>query len=571
MSESTETDRSPLSAGPAAGMSVGRSRRLDGVGLVNSRWLRMLAVGLALNLLMASGSTHSLLARATDRVLPVSTGLVEPAAHHLSGAPPAAPSVSAEGPQDEKQDEKQESQPPATGEQDSGDAGDAGEADGNEDSESDAAQRRRRPTRFMQYTKFNEHIQTLLREQIRSVASSTVEVYVDGNESPSALGMVVDTQGFVMTKASMLKGAVRCKLANGRMVPAIVYGVDTDTDLALLRLQVTNLAPIPWSSQPEEEALEGHWVLTPGVDGTLKSLGVVSVASRKIPSVSGFIGIQMQPAEGGVEVTQVIRGTAADRFGLKTSDVIVAVDEESVSEPSDLSAMLRGKRPGDVVSLSVKRGPTTLALRVILGNREEDNPENERAINQNTMSGEISKRRDDFPFALQHDSVLTPEQCGGPLVDLDGRVVGINISRAGRVNSYALPTSLVKAVFDRLATGEFSPEVVFAERLKGYENVLLSLNVEEVNLTTEKTVLEREATDQAKSVNQTKESIKTLEEQIEALQRQIAEQQESLEAAETQESQIKSKIRSKEREIEKTKEQKQGLEREKKELLFGAN
>jgi hypothetical protein len=212
-----------------------------------------------------------------------------------------------------------------------------------------------------------------------------------------------------------------------------------------------------------------------------------------------------------------------------------------------------------------------LALRVILGNREEDNPENERAINQNTMSGEISKRRDDFPFALQHDSVLTPEQCGGPLVDLDGRVVGINISRAGRVNSYALPTSLVKAVFDRLATGEFSPEVVFAERLKGYENVLLSLNVEEVNLTTEKTVLEREATDQAKSVNQTKESIKTLEEQIEALQRQIAEQQESLEAAETQESQIKSKIRSKEREIEKTKEQKQGLEREKKELLFGAN
>jgi chromosome segregation ATPase len=130
---------------------------------------------------------------------------------------------------------------------------------------------------------------------------------------------------------------------------------------------------------------------------------------------------------------------------------------------------------------------------------------------------------------------------------------------------------LVRAVFDRLATGAFSPEVVFAERLQGYENVLLSLNVEEVNLTTEKTVLEREAAEQSKAVNQAKESIKTLEEQIEALKRQITEKQESLEAAETQESQIKSKIRSKEREIEKTKEQKQGLEREKKELLFGAN
>jgi len=601
MSKSTETDRSQRGGDHAAALSVVGGRCLDDFVLGNSQWLRMLAAGVALSLLLAGGSVHTVLARTADRVLPVSKGLAEPPADNLSGAKPADPSVAVvaqqDGQQDKQQDGQQEeqqqdkqqdgqqkeeegdqqkSQPPAAGEQDSADssddqADDQGDAEGSGETESASPQRRRRTSRFLQYTRFNEHIQNLLREQIRSVANSTVEVYVDDNEAPSALGMVVDPQGFVMTKASMLKGAVRCKLANGRMVPAIVYGVDTDTDLALLRLQVTNLPPIPWSSQPEEEAREGHWVLTPGIDGTLKSLGVVSVASRKIPSVSGFIGIQMQPHEVGVEVTQVIRGTAADRFGLKTSDVIVAVDEEAVSQPSDLSSMLRGKRPGDVVSLSVKRGSTTLALRVILGNREEDNPENERAINQNTMSGEISKRRDDFPFALQHDSVLTPEECGGPLVDLDGRVIGINISRAGRVNSYALPTSLVRAVFDRLATGQFSPEVVFAERLQGYETVLLSLNVEEVNLTTEKTVLEREAEEQAKAVGQAKESIKTLEEQIEALKRQIAEKQESVEAAETQESQIKSKIRSKERDIEKTKEQKQGLQREKKELLFGAN
>jgi len=442
----------------------------------------------------------------------------------------------------------------------------------NKDNEAEEEQpRRRRTSRFLQYTKFNEHIQNLLKEQVRSVADSTVEVYVEDAATPSSLGMVVDAKGFVMTKASMLKGSVKCKLANGRIVPAIVYGVDTETDLALLRLQVTNLSPVPWSLQPEQEALEGHWVLSPGIDGSVKSFGVVSVAPRKIPSVSGFIGIQMQPHANGVEVTQVIRGTAADRFGLKIGDIIVAVNEEAVAQPTDLSSVLRTKQPGDVVSLSVKRGDATLALRVVLGNREEDNPDNQRSVDQNTMSGEISKRRDNFPFAFQHDSVLTPEECGGPLVDLDGRVIGINISRAGRVNSYALPTSLVQAVFQRLATGDFSPEVVFAERLKGYETVLLSLNVEEVKLSSEKSELDHEAKQHAESVAKAKQSIDELQKQIDALKQQIEATGKEVESAEAKESQVQSKIRTKEREIEKTREQKEQLEKEKKELLFGAN
>jgi serine protease Do len=37
--------------------------------------------------------------------------------------------------------------------------------------------------------------------------------------------------------------------------------------------------------------------------------------------------------------------------------------------------------------------------------------------------------------------VLAPAECGGPLVGLDGRAVGLNIARAGRVASYALPAA----------------------------------------------------------------------------------------------------------------------------------
>ena len=61
----------------------------------------------------------------------------------------------------------------------------------------------------------------------------------------------------------------------------------------------------------------------------------------------------------------------------------------------------------------------------------------------------LSGRRSGFP-ALQHDTVLHPDQCGGPLVNLDGKVVGINIARASRVASYAIPADVVVPLIQEL-------------------------------------------------------------------------------------------------------------------------
>src|SRR5687768_6091451 len=69
---------------------------------------------------------------------------------------------------------------------------------------------------------------------------------------------------------------------------------------------------------------------------------------------------------------------------------------------------------------------------------------------QNQLGGELSRRRAGFPSVFQHDSVLQPNECGGPVVDLNGHAVGINIARAGRVASYAIPTSVVKEVLASL-------------------------------------------------------------------------------------------------------------------------
>jgi serine protease Do len=66
------------------------------------------------------------------------------------------------------------------------------------------------------------------------------------------------------------------------------------------------------------------------------------------------------------------------------------------------------------------------------------------------VRGDFSQRAKGFEQAIEHDTVLQPWLCGGPLVNLDGKAIGINIARASRVSTYALPARLVKRILDNL-------------------------------------------------------------------------------------------------------------------------
>jgi serine protease Do len=66
------------------------------------------------------------------------------------------------------------------------------------------------------------------------------------------------------------------------------------------------------------------------------------------------------------------------------------------------------------------------------------------------MRGEVSLRAEGFDQAIEHDTALPPWLCGGPLVNLDGKAIGINIARASRVSTYALPARLAKRVLNNL-------------------------------------------------------------------------------------------------------------------------
>jgi serine protease Do len=287
------------------------------------------------------------------------------------------------------------------------------------------------------------------REVVAGAGQGTLQVLCD--DKPVALGTVIRADGYVLTKASELTGKVACRIsdkqgdkARDKTYSAEVVGIDDQTDLALLKIDANGLTPVPWSRV--ESPGVGSFLASAGIRSEPIAIGVVSVAARTIAPQSGMLGIQVGQSNDGPRVDQVLEGTSAERAGLQVNDIIVRINDRVVTSREAFIDLVGGYQPGDRVRLKVRRGEETLDISTTLGSRISGS----RRDFQNRLGGELSERRGGFSKAIQHDTVLRPRDCGGPLVDLDGQVVGINIARAERVATYAIPTPVVLDVIDKL-------------------------------------------------------------------------------------------------------------------------
>ena len=138
-------------------------------------------------------------------------------------------------------------------------------------------------------------------------------------------------------------------------------------------------------------------------------------------------------------------------------DVVLEVKGKKVVTPEQMIDLLQTTKPGDIVKLKFlhKEGEGEAREKVVDATLNKRPSQNARGDIQNSMGGKLSQRRTAFPKILQHDTTLAPESCGGPLVDLEGKAVGLNIARAGRVETYALPSEIVKNLIPDLIAGKF--------------------------------------------------------------------------------------------------------------------
>jgi serine protease Do len=303
----------------------------------------------------------------------------------------------------------------------------------------------------------------LFRGVVAPCCVSTVQVKGDGKEL--CLGTVVDADGFILTKVSELKGKLVVRTHDGKELEAKVVGAHQPTDLALLKVDAKGLKAVEWADS--KVAPLGSWVASPGLGQDPVAIGVVSVLSRKLPASrpsparsadGGYLGVSLDPDEAGAKVAEVLAGTPAQKAGVKINDLILSVDKKEVNSSDALIQLLQKYKPGDTVTLKVKRDDQEMELKATLAKR----PAN-RADFQNRLGSELSERRTGFPIILQHDSVLRARDCGGPLVDLEGRVIGINVSRAGRTESYAIPAEAVRPLLADLKAGKHPPPAELVE------------------------------------------------------------------------------------------------------------
>ena len=304
---------------------------------------------------------------------------------------------------------------------------------------------------YQSQLKDGSEVRGAFRSVVAEVNPSVVAVLVDGRQV--SLGTIVSSDGYILTKASELSDHMRCRLHDRREFDAATLAVHDRYDVALLKIDCRGLPAVQWASGRDPQV--GQWLATPGMEELPVAVGIVSVPRRPIPPEKGVLGVQLSDGSPGPRVTHVVPSSAAARAGLQTGDMIVRAADQQIPDPPAFDHLLRKFAPGDAVNVIVLRNNREVSLRAVLS--RSSSGQMTWGYMMNRMSGRMSQRRAGFPQAIQHDTVLEPEMCGGPVVDLSGRAVGINVARAGRVETYTAPADVVISLIRELRSGHEIP------------------------------------------------------------------------------------------------------------------
>jgi serine protease Do len=77
-----------------------------------------------------------------------------------------------------------------------------------------------------------------------------------------------------------------------------------------------------------------------------------------------YIGVEI---DDNCRILNVIEGSPAEKAGLKANDVVLRFDKDQIEDADDLLMLIAKQKPGDEVSVRVRRGKQILNLKVIIG------------------------------------------------------------------------------------------------------------------------------------------------------------------------------------------------------------
>ena len=283
-----------------------------------------------------------------------------------------------------------------------------------------------------------------LESRLDDACVNVVSDFGEG-ESRSIVGVRILNTKWVVSKSTDVGTNPSCQI-DGETLPLKVVRRESDNDLVLLEAERVHSAGIDLASEAVVPKV-GEFLLSPEANsaGRVSILSTPAFRSRKQMS-RGFLGVFPSNNQDGpgAQLERVVDSGAAKRAGLRVGDVITKLNETSIENARDLRSFLTGELPNGVIEATVVRGEKELTKSIRLGAFD---------AGSNHAADRMAKsnRRDGFRQVFSHDADLDPDECGGPLYDLAGGFVGLNIARNSRVRCYAVPASEIASLIEKVA------------------------------------------------------------------------------------------------------------------------
>ncbi|MGA9278716.1 S1C family serine protease [Ilumatobacter sp.] len=260
-------------------------------------------------------------------------------------------------------------------------------------------------------------------------------------------GFVLSADGYIVTNSHVVADGdeTTVDFDDGTTVAATIVASDPSHDLAVLKVDLTGLVPLPVGSsddlrlgdqlvvigyaldltgepsvttgilsgmdrsltEPNGELLvnllQTDTAINPGnsggpllnsrgevigintaVAGQAENIGfaiAISPAQELISELQAgviperaLLGVTSQPSTEpdilGAEVIDVSANTAASAAGIRTGDIVTAIDDEPVDGPESLGTLIAQRRAGDDITVTVSRDGQLLDISAPLGVRE---------------------------------------------------------------------------------------------------------------------------------------------------------------------------------------------------------
>ncbi len=290
------------------------------------------------------------------------------------------------------------------------------------------------------------------------------ESFMNGRR-PAFLGTVVSSDGHIFTKASELQddGVYKVRIGKTLYKDVKVLKKNDEWDLALVKVPAEGLKG---SRFAESSSIEnGTWLVTNGPPTRRRRkvrVGVLSAKPRMIEPAPASLGIHLDETKNELIISEVLETGGALTAGLLVGDKILKIADADISSPKELVDSFKDLEAGEVVNVTVARTAEGAeeeeefsydvelkSITEIYGDKPMDR--------NDSMSGKFSTRRHDFPRVIQHSIYATPRSIGGPVLLLDGTCIGMNIARADRVTTFAIPVEELQMLIKKMIESDESP------------------------------------------------------------------------------------------------------------------